>query len=122
MTDKALSAVKAYFNYQRCKVGNGYASESMTAKLGNNSTGGGNFGSSVPKGVRMTDAGFLEFINRISLALDALKVSNERAYNYLCLRYDHGLKHKEIPGLMQCSPATCDRLHSLAIVIIKNNI
>ena len=94
----------------------------MTAKLENNSTGGGNFGSSVPKGVRMTDAGFLEFINRISLALDVLKVSNERAHNYLCLRYENGLKHQEIPRLMQCSSRTCDRLYSSAIVIINNNI
>ena len=116
--DRMQYALSTYFGY----VGNtphSYQKQSTVSKIMKGEFNHGVACSIVPKGVEFTDPGFLKFINRIELSLERLKVTDERCYNYLIMRYGMGMRVNKIGEALDCSKSTCTRLNKIALGFIK---
>jgi len=122
MSDNSVAkktALAAYFNYQRIKVGNGYPKDSTVGKMIGGNMSGGHSGSRPPMGVEMTELPFLQLVSRVENSLNRLRLANGRAYEYLQLRYEFNCTQKQIADELNCSIRTCSRLHSLVLGFIE---
>ena len=117
MSDKARRALTDYYAYMNGE-NNNYASETITGKMVNGNVGGGNPGSTIPKGLKMTDPVFLKWINRMDLIVDSLEKKNRSAFEYIMYRYSEGLQNKAICAITKYSERTCNTLHKEALEII----
>ena len=116
--DRMQYALSTFFDY----VGNtphSYQKQSIVSKVMTGHTSKGVAHSTIPRGVEFTDPGFLKFINRIELSLERLKVTDERCYNYLIMRYGMGMRVNKIGEALDCSKSTCTRLNKTALGFIK---
>lgn len=118
MTERAKSALIAYFDYQKNKVGNGYSSKSIVAKMMNGDIGGSRRGGGTLKGVEMTDLGFLQVMSRVEVALNDLKSKQPRSWEYLHLRYGKSMSKSDISKEMGCHLNSCTNYHKKGISFI----
>ena len=118
MSDKARRALTDYYAYMN-REANGYASETITGKMVKGNIGGGNPGSTIPKGVKMTDLDFLKFIDKMDLIVDYMAEHHNSSFEYVRLFYDECLMQKEIIGRPGYDNKTqCQKLHNIALSII----
>ena len=117
MSDKARRALTDYYAYMN-RESNSYASETITGKMVKGNVGGGNPGSTIPKGVRMTDPDFLIFINKMDLIVDYMAMHHKSAFEYVRLYYSEGMMQKDIIKKAGLSKSTLDRLHKEAQAVI----
>jgi len=125
MKSHTVHAIETYFDYLDLKSNNsGYAKESMTAKMGGDSSSGGGYKqSSVPRGVEMTDKDFLLFISRMNFAIEErLRCVDIRAYQYLLLRYQHKVKLSTINELLGCCERTGRMIHRNALGLVGQSV
>ena len=133
MSDKARraeaeNALIKYYEYMNQST-NGFPANTITGKLVKDGIGqGGKTGSSIPKGVRMTDPHFLKWVNKMDLIMDNMADrnikdnaigKNRAAFDYIVYRYSEGLKNKKIIKITKYSESTCKRLHKEALEIIS---
>ena len=118
MSDKARRALVDYYAYMN-RESNNYASETITGKMVKGNVGGGNPGSTIPKGIKFTDPEFLKWIDRMDLIVDNLEKKNRGAFEFIVYYYSEGLRYKEICEITKYSHSTCKRLHKEALEIIS---
>ena len=118
MSDKARRALTDYYAYMN-RESNNYASETITGKMVKGNIGGGNPGSTIPKGIKFTDPEFLKWIDRMDLIVDYIAVNHNSSFEYVRLFYDERLMQKEIIGRPGYDNKTqCQKLHNIALSII----
>ena len=118
MSDKARRALTDYYAYMN-RESNNFASETITGKMVKGNVGGGNPGSTIPKGIKFTDPEFLKWIDRMDFIVGTLEKENRGAFEFIMYHYSEGLKYKEICDITKYSPSTCKRLHNEALEIIN---
>jgi len=123
----AMSEVKIYFCHlhsPRCP--SGYADQTMSGRIISGDVGGSMPGSSVPKGVEMSDLEYLQSINRMDCALVALKSHDlshgTRLWDYIHARYRLRLKLSDLMLCFGISKRTCLNWQSEALGFIYNKI
>ena len=117
MSDNARRALTDYYAYMN-RESNSYASETITGKMVKGNVGGGNPGSTIPKGVKMTDPDFLKFIDRMDLSVGYMARKHQSAFEYVRLYYSEGVMQKDIVVRSGLSKSTLDRLHKEAQAVI----
>lgn len=114
------TALEAYFNHQRIKVGNGYPKDSAMGKMIGGDMSGSHSGSRPPIGVEMTELAFMSLVRSIENSLNRLRLADDRAYEYLQLRYEFNCTQKQIADELNCSISTCSRLHRFVLGFIES--
>ena len=111
MSDKARRALTDYYAHMN-RESNGYARETITGKMVKGNIGNGNPGSTIPKGVKMTDPEFLKFINKMDLILDCM---DNEAYEYVVNKYKHGMTNSQITEITGYKKGKCVQVHMRAL-------
>ena len=117
MSDKARRALTDYYAYMN-RESNNYSSETITGKMVKGNVGGGNPGSTIPKGIKFTDPEFLKWINKMDLIVDYMAEHHRGAFEYVELYYSQGVMQKDIVVSSGLSKSTLDRLHKEAQAVI----
>ena len=117
MSDKARRALTDYYAYMNRDTNN-YASETITGKMVKGNIGGGNPGSTIPKGIKFTDPEFLKWINKMDLIVDYLAMYHKSAFEYVRLHYSEGKMQKDIIEKTGLSKTACYKLHKEAQAVI----
>lgn len=125
--DYVVSEIKIYFHHLRnpgCP--NGFQRQTVLGKIISGDMGGSYPGSAVPKGIEMSDSEYLCSINRVDLALVALKsydVQHEASlWDFVHARYRYGLKYSELVVVFDKSARTLHRWNDDALLLISNRI
>ena len=118
----AKQALMSYFDYQyQMDQLTGFSSSTITGKLMKGDIGGGFQSKAIVPKIQLTDLAFLEFIQRVDLALMQLKSHSSECYGYLYLRYYPQSKGKlSLAEMMGCSDRTCRRLHQKGIAYLES--
>lgn len=122
-----IREIEVYFwHLNNPVVGSGFQRKTILGKMMAGDVGGSRPGSSVPKGIKMSDSEYLCSINRMDLAMVALKSHDvfydAHLWDFIHARYRHRLSYMDLSDVFDKSRATLCRWNTDALVLISNKI